>query len=284
MNPSAQMLPGGRLHLQHGPSDLIVFAEGDRDRAYRAATDRFQTIIAELVEELSILRAPLGANSKVPLGPVARRMHRAAQPFVCFGFVTGMAAVAGAISDEILAAMTDAGDLSRAYVNNGGDIALHLSPGTKFTSAMRDHQGRDLGRIQIKAEDPVRGIATSGHHGRSVSLGIADSVTVLATDAAQADVAATMIANAVDLPGHPAVTRRPARDVVDDSDLGDRPVVVHCGPLATHDRDRALVTGRARADQMQRQGLITGAGLFLQDQATTTDGCLIHPKTLALSA
>ena len=54
----------------------------------------------------------------------------------------------------------------------------------------------------------MRGIATSGWRGRSFSLGIADAVTVLAATAAEADAAATVIANAVDLPGHPAIDTR----------------------------------------------------------------------------
>ncbi|WP_204349766.1 hypothetical protein, partial [Klebsiella pneumoniae] len=78
--------------------------------------------------------------------------------------------------------------------------------------------------------DGIGGIATSGAQGRSFSLGIADSVTVLARDAASADAAATLIANAVDL-DHPAIRRRPARNLDPDSDLGDRLVTVGVGDL-----------------------------------------------------
>ena len=72
------------------------------------------------------------------------------------------------------------------------------------------------------SRDPVRGIATSGWRGRSFSLGIADAVTVLAATAAKADAAATIIANAVDLPNHAAITRVPAREIAPDNDLGER--------------------------------------------------------------
>ena len=114
--------------------------------------------------------------------------------------------------------------LARAYVNNGGDIALHLAPGAAFSIGMIDRpdrpavrQGGDIGCRQCP------GIATSGRHGRSFSLGIADAATVLAATAAAADAAATVIANAVDLPGHPGITRRPARDFDPQSDLGRSP-------------------------------------------------------------
>ena len=85
----------------------------------------------------------------------------------------------------------------------------------------------------------MRGIATSGQGGRSFSLGIADAVTVLARRAADADAAATMIANAVDL-DHPAIQRRPAVRLDPDSDLGDLPVTVAVGDLSRSEVAAAL--------------------------------------------
>ena len=260
--PEVRRLPGERLHLHHGPIDLIVSASGARDRAFDAAAARFETILTELVQELPRLRSPL---SGPPFeGPTARRMADAVRPHSVF--VTPMAAVAGAVADEVLAAMTGAARLTRAAVNNGGDIALHLAQGQTFTLAMASAAARDLGRIRIRAEDGVRGIATSGRHGRSHSLGIADSVTVLACSAAAADAAATLIANAVDLPGHPSVRRAPANTLSPDSDLGERLVTIGCGPLATPDIDGALDVGAATARAMIDHGLIRAAALFLGDQ------------------
>lgn len=271
MGPTAHILPcGKRLHLQHGPSDLIIYADGDRDRAFAAAKARFYTIIAEVVSELDQLRQIISPLSMPPTGTVARRMHDVATRFGRDHVVTPMAAVAGAIADEVLAAMTVKAEMQRAYVNNGGDIALHLAPGTSFSTAMMGHDGARLGTVQIDAADPVRGIATSGRHGRSLSLGAADSVTVLAHSAAQADVAATLIGNAVDLPDHPAIRRRPACDVIDNSDLGDLPVVVGCGPLSVDEVRHALTNGQKLADRFVRNGQIAGAGLFLQGQSRTT--------------
>lgn len=277
MRAAAHLLPGDRLHLQHGPSDLILWAEGAREAAYRAATARFETIIAEVVAELADLRTRLLADTKKPKGTVARRMHAACAPFASEHFVTRMAAVAGSIADEVLAAMTRNADLSRAYVNNGGDIALYLSPGTALRSAIKGHDGADLGRIEILAQDGICGIATSGRQGRSLSLGIADSVTVLADSAASADAAATLIANAVDLPGHPGITRRPACTLDETSDLGDMPVVTGCAPLSTSDAQQALAAGAQRARAFQAKGQITSAALFLQGHAATMGAPLLSP-------
>jgi ApbE superfamily uncharacterized protein (UPF0280 family) len=119
------------------------------------------------------------------------------------------------------------------------------------------------GRIAIRAEEPVRGIATSGWRGRSFSLGIADAVTVLARTGAEADAAATLIANAVDLPGHSSVARLPARDLAPDSDLGERQVTTGVGLLSPDEIDEALARGLAVADDFRRRGLIEAAALFL---------------------
>ena len=93
-----------------------------------------------------------------------------------------MAAVAGSVAEEVLEAMLAAAALSRAFVNNGGDIALHLAPGTAYEIGLVDRPDRPslFSTARIAAADPVRGIATSGWRGRSFSLGIADAVTVLA--------------------------------------------------------------------------------------------------------
>lgn len=271
MGPTATLLPDGkRLHLQHGPIDLVIGADGQRNAAFDAAGARFETMLEELVAELPELRMALCPGSPRPNGRVAKRMHDATIPFGQSGFLTRMAAVAGAVADEVLQAMIEASDLRRAYVNNGGDIALHLEGDAHFTTAMMDHRGRPLGQITITAGDAVRGIATSGRHGRSHSFGIADSVTVLARSAATADVAATLIANAVDLPGHAAIQRRPACQIDEDSDLGDRPVVIGCDPLTSTQCMDALRTGHKRAMSYTQNDLICGTAIFLQTHAKTT--------------
>ena len=187
-------------------------------------------------------------------------------PHAAMGFITPMAAVAGAVAEEILAALVGAAPLERAFVNNGGDAALHLAAGAELAVGLvaRPDRPRLLARAVVRSRDPVRGIATSGWRGRSFSLGIADAVTVLAATAAMADAAATVIANAVDLPGHPCVRRRPASDLQPDSDLGTRPVTVDVGRLAPVACDEALAAGLAVAERLRAAGLIQAAALHLQ--------------------
>ncbi|GIX09503.1 UPF0280 family protein [Elioraea sp.] len=270
MSATARMLPDGRLHLNHGPIDVVLRAWGDGGevkRAYMQAAAAFRSILPGLCRELPLLRRPLPGPR--PEGFVARRMHAAATPFAD-RFITPMAAVAGAVADHLLAAMRDGRRLARAFVNDGGDIALHLEPDQSFRCGIvTDLMAPGLDAVAtIRAEDGIGGIATSGRAakgegGRSFSLGIADAVTVLAADAATADAAATLIANAVDLPGHPAVVRVPAVSLDPDSDLGDRPVTVGLGALKPIEIRHALAAGVAEAERFRSRGLIRAAILHL---------------------
>ncbi|WP_439374886.1 UPF0280 family protein [Bradyrhizobium sp. DASA03120] len=263
----ALLADGRRLHLQDGPIDLIVEARGRADAvraAYEAAAQRFTGLLDELCAELPGLRA--AAEEKTSLkGVVARRMHAAVAPYASGCFVTPMAAVAGSVAEEILGAMLGAAEFDQAYVNNGGDIALHLGKGEHFSVGLMDRPDRGgvMRRVRVDADDPVRGIATSGRHGRSFSLGIADAVTVLAVKASQADAAATVIANAVDLPGHPAIIRKPASELQPDSDLGARLVTRHVGELSHNEIAAALESGAECARRLFDRGLIEGAVLRL---------------------
>lgn len=258
--PQASLLPDGeRLHLHHGPIDLIIGAEGPgQDAAFQMATNRFQTILTGLVAELDALRQPYNGHSFTDL--VARRMSKAIAPYAETLFITPMAAVAGAVADEVLAALVNAGDVATAYVNNGGDIAFHLTKGQSVRAVS------PAGPIEITYSDPARGIATSGWQGRSHSLGIADAVTVVARSAAMADAASTLIANAVDLPGHPAIKRTPAADIENDDELGETLVTTDVGPLSLKEVKEALDRGADFASDCLARGLILGAVLSLKEQ------------------
>ncbi len=266
--PQAAMVAGGRkLHLHHGPIDLIVEADGAAEDvliAYRQARTAFQSVLTGLVEELPVLRQPCTDNVAKLSGPVALRMDAAVRPLT--GFITPMAAVAGSVADHILDRLVEGLSLSRAYVNNGGDIALYLGRGETFRIGVcvNPATGEQASKVTIESEDGIGGIATSGWRGRSHSLGIADAVTVLAPSAAAADAAATMIANAVDLPGSSSIKRCAAIELSPDSDLGSRMVTVEVGALTSDQVSNALDAGEAAAGEMLEGDLIKSAFLALQ--------------------
>jgi ApbE superfamily uncharacterized protein (UPF0280 family) len=267
-----RMLPDGcRLHLHDGPIDLVVEASGSRGSvsiAYEAAACRFVSILDELCAELSLLRSPVTRDSKRPNGMIARCMYAAVLPYSETRFITPMAAVAGSVAEAVLQSMIVAAKLDRAFVNNGGDIAIHLLPGQSYRVGMveRPDHLSFFGSVEVASDGMVRGIATSGWRGRSFSLGIADAVTVLAGSASAADAAATVIANAVDLPGHTAIVRIPAREISPDSDLGDLRVTRSVGPLAAFEIEAALSSGAGIASSLLEQGLIHSAALGLRGQ------------------
>ena len=275
MRGQARLLPDGRrLHLHDGPIDLVVEAFGgvvERRAAYAAATRRFATVLDELCAELPALRAPARSDGFGPKSPVGRRMVAAVALFADRCFVTPMAAVAGAVADEVLSAMLRAADLPRAYVNDGGDIAVHLAPGERLDVGIAHAPDgpAPFGRVALEA---AMGVATSGRHGRSFSLGIADAVTVLAANAALADAAATLIAGAVDLPGHGSVRRERANAIDPDSDLGGRLVTLDVGPLGRGEVAAALDAGAALAETWRGEGLILGAALALRDDLRLVGG------------
>jgi len=270
-----------RFHLQHGPIDLILHVEASeqiRKRLYSVAEKRFDTVLEELVAELDLLKLPWTADQSGPKGSIAQKMFGAVADSEVF--VTPMAAVAGAVADEMLETMlveakkpdSCIDHLRKIYVNNGGDIAFWLNEGESFSIGVVDNpQIPELNaKVSLAHESQVRGIATSGWRGRSLSLGIADAVTVLAKSAAVADVAATLIANEVNA----GIEKRPASEVKDDSDLGMIPVTVAVPDLAEDKISMALEQGAKTARKFIKAGKITAAYLSLQKQTLVIDNQL----------
>lgn len=285
MQARRQALSNGRWHFQHGPIDIVLQLDGDStacEHALQTAWQRFETILPELVRELLALRRPVDELHDHRFeSVVARRMHQAASELAWASadeFITPMAAVAGSVAQEVLQALALPG-VDRAYVNNGGDIALHLQRGewrigvvSQLAQALAADAASALvtdGQFVISAAMPVRGVATSGWSGRSFSFGVADSVTVLADTAAQADVAATLIANAVNLQ-HPGIQRRPANSLRDDTDLGERMVTVDVPRLPPALIQDALQLGLDCARGLQARGQLHAAYLCCQGQVAVT--------------
>ncbi len=277
--PHSQELGDGRLHLQHGPIDVVLKAWGCETEvaaARHAATRRFASILTELVGELDELRLDMARRPRVTT-PVAMRMTEACAAFPDF-FVTPMAAVSGAVADELIAVMTGAARLDKAFVNDGGDVAIYLDEGQSLSIGVVGDFTRFAvpqmhASLELVAGQPVRGIATSGAQGRSFSLGISDSITVLAQNAALADAAATLIANAVDME-HPQIVRRPACDLDPDSDLEGRLVTGLVPPLTAGQIAGALGQGLDLARVFRARGLIADAALSLQGQTITLGAAL----------
>ncbi|MEE9335444.1 MAG: UPF0280 family protein [Granulosicoccaceae bacterium] len=282
--PLVNRLANKRLQLRHGPIDLIIEAFGspyDVEAAYQQAVYSFSTVLKTLAGELSELRKPSGSHIHVFQGKIANVMDKVAREFSTDHFVTPMIAVAGAVADHVLHSLILDRVLSKAYVNNGGDIAIYLSEDQSFNVGVcaKPHDGVIVSKANILSDSGIHGIATSGWRGRSHSLGIADSVTVLACNAAVADAAATLIANAVDLPNHPMIKRTTATQLNPDSDLGDRMVTVDVGALTLAETQSALDSGKKLAHQMIDSNQIIGVYGRLNSEMFSLHPSLPSKKT-----
>jgi ApbE superfamily uncharacterized protein (UPF0280 family) len=249
-------------------------------RAHARCWERFQHLLTEMVLDLALLKTEIlpdaPQNAPVFHSPVSRRMWLACSRHRQTGRLTPMAAVAGSVAEEMIAFYRIEG-IARAWINNGGDIALHLSGNTEYrvglVADIFQAKGASEGgpvdmKFLVSASGRIRGVATSGRRGRSFSLGIADSVTVFAADAASADAAATVIANAVDLADAPpgVIERRPANALADHSDLGERLVTVAVIALSPRQKAQALAAGAECARRVWAVGLIEGVVICLQGQ------------------
>jgi uncharacterized protein len=255
-----------RWRFHWGPSDIFITGHGESfafDQSIESAWQRFLPLLPALRKELDSLKKPVGEGA-CALHPVAQRMLQAVQPYAqLFGlFITPMAAVAGSIAQELLAEFSSP-EITKVTVNNGGDIAFRLLPAQTLEVAI--HGG---GNLTIGAQTGLEGVATSGWAGRSFSLGIADSVTVIATTAAMADAAATMIANAVNTQ-HSAILRLPANSLRDDHDLGVCLVTQAVGELPPAKVQDALNNGLMFAQRCVDHGLIAAAYLRCKQSIAT---------------
>ena len=270
-----------RLFLQHGPINIVLEAFGiDKNLAYRNVKKYFETILDQLVLDLTLLKKEVVLNRKFN-NKISQSMQDATERFTPT-FITPMAAVAGSIADNILRVLINDTNLEKAYVNNGGDVSFYLNENQTIKSSLAAIPNMIA---EIKYKDKSRGIATSGWRGKSFSRGIADSVTVLAENAAMADAAATMIGNAVDIYNHPKIKKRPANEIYEDSDLNNLLITFEVGNLTKFEIKEALKNGYQTALQYVENDLINTALIQLSDyfcivQKNSTDLNIINKSCL----
>ena len=250
-----------RLFLNHGPIDIVLEAFGkDKPLAYEKAKKYFSTLLNELVLDMDLLKKE-GVPHRNFNNKISQSMQNATEKFYP-DFITPMAAVAGSVADNILNVLVKDTKLEKAYVNNGGDVSFYLTENQTVKSSLASIPNIIA---EIDYKDKSRGIATSGWRGRSFSLGIADSVTVLADNAAMADAAATMIANSVNIKNHPLIIKKPAEEIYEDSDLKNLMVTVEVGDLKQSEIEDALRNGNEVGKTYLENGLINSALIELHN-------------------
>jgi len=183
------------FHVKVRETDLQILAPLD-------VTNAATNLVVECRTQLEnyLARCPSFIDTLSPLAddptgvPLVREMLKAGQA----AGVGPMAAVAGVIAEYVGRGLLQREGCSEVVVENGGDI--FMARGQESSVAIYAGESPLSYRIglRIPVEDMPIGICTSsGTVGHSLSLGQADSVTVVAPSTALADAAATRLGNEV---------------------------------------------------------------------------------------
>jgi len=262
-----------QIRFSYGPMEIGVQVAGEAETVQESC-EVFPRIAQTLLEHVQTFQPLLRMKAKEltvkPRWPrVVRRMVQAVQA-VSGSTLTPMAAVAGAISDELLLNLreTAGNGLVRIFVNNGGDMTL-FSPHEPVRTGIRGASvsGHPMREMIVFPMGVPYGIATSGWRGRSFSQGIADAVVVVAPSSAVADAAATHVGNHVMDDTIREVKRCRASELDPMTDIPDLQVTVSCGRLTEGKKRKALKNGRDIAQLLMDQGVIWGVGIYLQGGA-----------------
>lgn len=255
MDEAFRILEDGRVFFDYGPASMVVTARrGDEElSALAAAAFPFlRDSLAEIAGALPILRQfPKGMDYSELTG-LPRVM---AESVVATGepTLTPMAAVAGTVADAV-ADWLFARGADLVAVNNGGDVALRLGEGRSIRMGiLPDLNGRVTDVVEIRAEDGIGGVCTSGLGGRSLTRGVAGGVTVFSRRCALADACATHIANCSYIES-PRVHTCLAGDIEPESDIASLRIVTAVEPLLPEERKRALAQVRQEAARQAERG------------------------------
>lgn len=263
------VIDSGVVYVDYGPITMTLEARRNGSpftEAAAAGAEAALDVFSDFVKYLDFLKKPVGQIESIPTDiPQGVRKMTESVMMLEEGDFTSLAAVAGTTSDFAVSAMKKHG-ADYAVANNGGDIAWYISPSDKDffkVGLISDvNTGKITHSMAIRSFNEIRGIATSGLGGRSLTRGIASAVTVLASDSSKADAAATAIANACYCED-PAIKQCLAKELDYGTDIPDLMVTVSVGKLREGSAEAALSAGCTRAKQLMDKDMILGAVLFV---------------------
>jgi len=260
------------MFIEVGPASLVVTVERG-GKAYDIGRERIEdylgAILGDIRDCLPVLRQKAQRVLKAEHMPeVAVKMINAVKR-VDEKTLTPMAAVAGTVSEMVRDFIRDE-EADFIAVNNGGDIAVHNRKGREITIGIGDiRTGRATPYVlKINGLDDF-GIATSGFGGRSLTLGLADLVTVIAESGAVADAAATFLCNRTNVVTD-RVQRKRASEVDPSTDIPDELVTVSIADLSHEETGQALDKGLTEAYRLKKDHVIYDAVFLLNKRMVTT--------------
>lgn len=257
-----RILTDGKVFFDYGPVSMVLMAKKDGKMIPDLCVDSFpvvEKILGELSRDLPFLRlypgtadaASLGGGQ--PLSKLGKKMYQAVLA-VEEPTLTPMATVAGAVSDTVADWIYERGaDL--VVANNGGDIAVRMKEDQKIRMGIVS----DIGNgkidevIEIRGTDGIGGVCTSGLGGRSLTRGIANSVTVFSRRCIQADACATHIANCSYIESERVLTAL-AGEEDPGSDIADLTIVKAVGNLTEEEIARGLAQVEKETIRQHKKG------------------------------
>ena len=154
-------------------------------------------------------------------------------------------------------------------VNNGGDVALRLGEGRSIRMGiLPDLNGRVTEIVEIRAEDGIGGVCTSGLGGRSLTRGIAGGVTVFSRRCALADACATHIANCSYIES-PRVHTCLAGEIEPESDIASLRIVTAVEPLFPEEKKRGLMQVYEETERQWKNGNLVRVYADIQGERLT---------------
>ncbi|MDD3844882.1 MAG: hypothetical protein PHC90_00835 [Syntrophorhabdaceae bacterium] len=260
------------MYVEVGPASLVITGE-KRGVPFLFLREEIEELVRSILRDirecLPILRQKAYRIKNVShLPEVAKRMTEAVK-LVDENNLTPMAAVAGAVADMVKEhfAMQD---LDLLTVNNGGDLSLFNKTGRPLRVGIGNIiSGKPTPYVMILDGVHDLGMATSGFGGRSLTLGLADTVTAVAKTAVLADAAATHICNRTNVETDLAV-REKARLIDPGTDIPEEDVTVAVGSLSPELVARALGCGLTAANALRERTIIEYAAIALKEGIATT--------------
>lgn len=186
-------------HFTEKESDVTIISDSKVAIDYaKKAFYRDRNILEKYISKYPLFEQSFEPVKIFSSDPIIQIMNQASELYQ----VGPMAAVAGALADLMLLEMKskkpDFIPAKTALVENGGEIAIDSETDMKIALyAGENRLNINIGFLITKKDCPL-GIATSSATiGHAVSLGQADAATIFSDNAANADAAATQIANLV---------------------------------------------------------------------------------------
>lgn len=251
-----QILEPGKVYFNYGPVSMVVMAYKGDEPLTELCCQSFSVIdsaLSEISASLKLLKQYPDQISPDSLTGLPLRMYEAVKA-IGEPSLTPMAAVAGGISDLVADWLFSQG-ASRAIVNNGGDIALRLAKGESVRIGLMS--SLELAKIDhvvtIRAEDGIRGVATSGLGGRGFTRGIAQGVSVFSHSGIIADALATHMANSSYIDSENVIVAT-AGTINPTSDIKDLSIVVGVDVLTDEEVKLSLNKISKEAKRQKEKG------------------------------